>query len=127
MSSGELASRVAALSGKSWLVLTHFGRKTGKPYNTTLWFVADGPAIYLETADVQRQWVRNTIKRPDVELTIDGQRFAGRVTQITDTAEQARAQKLRNGKYLIVRILGWTGLLRLILRRPGFFRVDLQD
>ena len=39
--------------------MTHYGRKTGKPHEVTIWFVLDGDRLYIGTANVNRQWVRN--------------------------------------------------------------------
>ena len=41
------------------LTLTHYGRKSGKPYEVMIWFVIEGPRMYLGTANKSRNWVRN--------------------------------------------------------------------
>ena len=56
MESTELA-RLRRVAGKQTTRLTHFGRKTGKPHEVTIWFVLDGDKIYIGTANVNRQWV----------------------------------------------------------------------
>ena len=38
--------------------VTHYGRKTGKPHEVTIWFVLDGEWFYIGTANVNCQWVR---------------------------------------------------------------------
>ena len=56
------AARLRRVSGKHTLTLTHYGRKTGQPHQVTIWFVFDGQHMYLATANVNRQWVKNVIK-----------------------------------------------------------------
>ena len=50
--------------------LTHYRRKSGKAYEVTIWFAAEGDRIYLQTANVNRQSVRNVQKTPRVRLSI---------------------------------------------------------
>jgi len=70
----ERLDRVAA---KQTVRLTHYGRKSGKPHEVTIWFVVDGERVYLGTANVGRQWVRNVQKTPKVKLTIRDESFDG--------------------------------------------------
>ncbi len=35
-------ARLKQLAGKQTLILTHYGRKSGKPYEVKIWFVVDG-------------------------------------------------------------------------------------
>ncbi|HUK89978.1 MAG TPA: hypothetical protein VLZ81_06225 [Blastocatellia bacterium] len=46
------------LAGRQTLKLTHYGRKSGKAYEVTIWFVAAGDTVYLATMNVNRQCVR---------------------------------------------------------------------
>jgi deazaflavin-dependent oxidoreductase (nitroreductase family) len=72
------------------LVLTHFGRKTGKPYNVTIWFIVDGERVFIATANKNRQWVRNVQKTPRVKLTIAGETFDANARFISDRSEHER-------------------------------------
>jgi len=56
--STELA-RLMRVAGKQTTRLTHYGRKTGKPHELTIWFVLDRDRLYIGTANVKRQWVRH--------------------------------------------------------------------
>jgi len=51
--------KLKRVARKHTLKLTHYGRKTGKPYEVTIWFVTSGDKIYLTTGNVNRQWVQN--------------------------------------------------------------------
>jgi deazaflavin-dependent oxidoreductase (nitroreductase family) len=90
MESTELA-RLRRVAGKQTTRLTHYGRKTGKPHEVTIWFVLDGDRLYIGTANVNRQWVRNVQKTPQVKLSIGGENFSGTARFLTDRAEHERA------------------------------------
>jgi hypothetical protein len=50
MESTELA-RLRRIAGKQTTRLTHYGRKTGKAYQVTIWFELDGDRLYIGTAN----------------------------------------------------------------------------
>jgi deazaflavin-dependent oxidoreductase (nitroreductase family) len=80
--------RLRIVAGKQTLVLTHYGRSTGKPHQVTIWFLVQGEKIYLSTANVQRQWVRNVQKTPRVQLSIGDATFEGEARFISDVPER---------------------------------------
>ncbi len=93
------AARLRRVSGKHTLTLTHYGRKTGQPHQVTIWFVFDGQHMYLATANVNRQWVKNVIKTPRVQFTIAGEKFNGEVRFLNDRAERDRVLQKVGRKY----------------------------
>ncbi len=95
----ELASRLKCIAGKQTLVLTHYGRKSGKPYNVTIWFVVQGDKIFLSTANKNRQWVRNVQKTPRVGLAIGSESFAGDARFLSNPTEHKHAIGLVGRKY----------------------------
>ena len=52
-------TRLKRVAGKQTITLTHYGRKTGKPHEVTIWFVLNGDKLFIGTANVSRQWIRN--------------------------------------------------------------------
>ena len=44
---------------KSTLKLTHYGRKSGKPFDVTIWFTEIGGELWIGSLDEDRGWVRN--------------------------------------------------------------------
>ena len=60
----NVLTRLKRVAARQTVTLTHYGRKSGKPYDVTIWFVVDGDKIYIGTANVIRQWVRNVQKTP---------------------------------------------------------------
>jgi deazaflavin-dependent oxidoreductase (nitroreductase family) len=128
MESTELA-RLRRAAGKQTTRLTHYGRKTGKPYEVTIWFVLDGDKLYIGTANVNRQWVRNVQKTPKIKLSMGDESFSGTVRFLTDRAEHERVMTAIRRKYWMFRpimelgrILSAKGLMR---DNAGSFEVTL--
>jgi deazaflavin-dependent oxidoreductase (nitroreductase family) len=96
-------TRLKRVAGKQTTTLTHYGRKTGKPHKVTIWFVLDGPRLYIGTANVNRQWVQNVQKTPRVKLSIAGEKVEGTARLLTDRAEHERAMAAIRRKYWMFR------------------------
>ena len=122
-------SRLKKVAGKQTTRLTHYGRKTGKPHEVTIWFVLDGDRLYIGTANVKRQWVRNVQKTPKIRLSIGGENFEGNARFLTDRVEHERAMAAIRRKYWMFRpiielgrVLSAMGLMR---DNTGSFEVTL--
>jgi deazaflavin-dependent oxidoreductase (nitroreductase family) len=102
-----LAARLARLPRARTTVLTHHGRKSGKPYKVTIWFTVDKDHINLQTMNMERQWVRNVLANGKVSLQIGGEALEGEARQVTDAAEMARVVELMKQKYWIARPYLW--------------------
>jgi deazaflavin-dependent oxidoreductase (nitroreductase family) len=117
------------VAGSQTLTLTHYGRKSGKPYSVLIWFMVDGDRLFLATADKRRQWVRNVLAGPDVELRIAGQSFRGKVRTV-EAGDRQRVISLVQSKYWYVLPFLLTGRLLqslgLIADNTAAFEVDLQ-
>jgi deazaflavin-dependent oxidoreductase (nitroreductase family) len=117
------------VAGKQTTRLTHYGRKTGKPHEVTIWFVLDGDRLYIGTANVKRQWVQNVQKTPQVKLCIGGENLTGTARFLTDRSEHERAMAAIRRKYWMFRpiielgrFLAAIGLMR---DKTGSFEVLL--
>ncbi len=128
MESTNLA-RLRQVAGKQTTRLTHYGRKTGKPHEVTIWFVLDGDRLYIGTANVKRQWVRNVQKTAQVKLSIGGATFDGSARFLGERAEHERAMAAIRRKYWIFRpIIEFGRLLTafgLMRNNTGSFEVTL--
>ena len=125
----DVITRLRRVAAKHTLLLTHYGRKSGKPYDVTIWFVVDGEKVYIGTANVSRQWVRNVQKTPQVKLSIGREKFDGTVRFLADQAEHERAMAAIRRKYWMYRpfialgqILTAIGVMR---NKTGSFEVTL--
>jgi len=121
MSPGNASERLARVARRRTTRLTHYGRKSGKPYQVTIWFLVDGASVYLTTMNMKRQWTRNVQARPDIELEIGGESFRGRVEVVNSDADMQRVVELMKRKYLISRPYLW-----LKGHPDGAFRVELE-
>lgn len=72
----KLSERLARVADESTLRLTHHGRKTGKPYEVTIWFMVEDDRILLIT-NTDRDWARNVMVHPKVLLRIRNETFSG--------------------------------------------------
>jgi deazaflavin-dependent oxidoreductase (nitroreductase family) len=125
-----VAGRLRQVAGRQTLRLTHYGRRSGKPYEVTIWFVADGDKIYLPTGNVNRQWVRNVKKTPRVRLSVGGESFDGEARFLTEPGELGHVMAMVRRKYwmflpfiAVWRILSVLGLAQY---ETGAFQVRLS-
>ncbi len=126
----SLAERLARIAGLQTLKLTHHGRKTGKPYEVVIWFMVEGDRLYLATANVNRNWVRNVRKDPKVLLRAGGETFSGEVRELTDASEREHVQGLVQQKYWYVLPLLVTArmltMFGILTDHTGVFEVRLD-
>jgi deazaflavin-dependent oxidoreductase (nitroreductase family) len=126
----DLAARLARLADYQTLKLTHYGRRSGLPYEVTIWFAVEDDAVYLVTADVERQWPRNLLARQQVSLVIGGEAFTGEAQPIFDVADRMHVFGLIENKYWYARPWLWLGRILLsvglLIDRTGAFRVKLD-
>ena len=121
--------RLQGVATKQTVTVTHVGRKSGKAYEVKIWFVVDGEKVFIGTANVNRQWVRNVQKNPRIKLAVGGDTFDAEARFLTDTAERDHALAAIGRKYwmfapifAIGKILTAIGLMR---NNSGAFDVNL--
>ncbi len=125
----DALARLKRLAGKSTLILTHYGRKSGKPYEVKIWFVVDGDKVFIGTADVRHQWIKNVQKNPRIKLSVGGEKFEAEARFLAGPAERNRALAAIGRKYWLYspvfalrKMLIAIGLMR---NRTGAFEVTL--
>ena len=126
-----VSEKLKDLAGRQTLRLTHSGRKSGKPYQVTIWFVVSPEKVYIATANVNRQWVRNVKKTPRVKLTIGPVELDGEARFLDNAVERDRVLAMVRQKYwmfLPFMIVGkmLTGL-GIIKDTTGAFEVTLAN
>jgi deazaflavin-dependent oxidoreductase (nitroreductase family) len=94
--------RLRRAGDKQTLRLTHYGRKSGRPYEVTIWYLVDSNRLYLVSANAARNWVRNVKVRPAVSLRVGNEAFNGDVRSITDKTERDKVDALTLKKYWLV-------------------------
>ena len=63
--------------GKAIALITVTGRRTGKTYTTPVSYYRDGNTVIVLTKKF-RNWWRNLLDNPEVELLLEGRKFRGR-------------------------------------------------
>ena len=103
----SLAARLARLNRAKTTTLTHYGRKSGKPFKVTIWSTVDQDHVNLQTMNMERQWTRNVLANGKVSLRIGDQVLEGEASQVTDAAQMKRVADLMKQKYLVARPYLW--------------------
>jgi deazaflavin-dependent oxidoreductase (nitroreductase family) len=125
----KLEERLRQDSRRQTLRLTHYGRKTGKPYQVTIWFIVEGEKVWLATANKNRQWVKNVQKTPHVILKIGDETFEGEARFLTDPRERDRVLAMVRRKYwMFLPFMALGALLyalRILPNNTGAFEVRI--
>jgi deazaflavin-dependent oxidoreductase (nitroreductase family) len=114
----DVQSRLAAVANRQTLTLTHQGRKSGKSYEVVIWFMVENGRLFLATANRNRSWVKNVMKRPRVSLRAGEEIFNGDVKALEGEADVAHVNLLVVRKYwwaapliFVGRVLARTGVI----------------
>ena len=123
--------RLRRAGDRQTLRLTHYGRKTGRPYEVTIWYLVDADKLYLVTANASRNWVRNVKSRHSISLRIGEEVFNGDVREITDPQEREKVRALMDRKYWftipILRLGQFLSALGIINDNSTAFEVILSE
>jgi hypothetical protein len=68
MDMDSLTARLTRVATNRTCRLTHRGRKSGRPFEVTIWFLVDGDIVYLTTMNMERQWTQNVLVHRDVVI-----------------------------------------------------------
>jgi deazaflavin-dependent oxidoreductase (nitroreductase family) len=106
------------LLGRTFLALTHVGRKTGEPHDTVAMILDDdrdaGEVVICSGWGPEADWVRNLRAEPALEIRVGRDRYAPSHRFLTDDEavavgvafRRAHPRRLR----LVSAILGWGDL-----------------
>jgi deazaflavin-dependent oxidoreductase (nitroreductase family) len=110
--------------GRSTLLLTTRGRRTGRWRTTALNYLTEGDVTYvLAGMGPGSDWLRNLQADPHVQVQVGRRRFAARADTIADPTEHRRVLSLGRAKYAHRAPAGRAGFhappwLRLQRQRP---------
>jgi deazaflavin-dependent oxidoreductase (nitroreductase family) len=128
-----ISERLARVANIGTLKLIHRGRKSGKEYEVTIWFLVDGEGarLFLPTANRTRNWVKNAIKTPRIRLKIGDDSFQGDAQILERREDREHVMSLVMRKYwyaapmmLIARLLMSVGL---VTDTTAAFEVKLSE
>jgi len=124
------SARLKKIASQHTLVLTHYGRKSGKPYDVIIWFVVEGDRMFLGTANKSRNWVKNVMAKPNVVIKAGGENFIATVREITETSMRDHVMNLVQAKYWYAAPIMMVGRMLqnfgLIATNTGTFEVSPQ-
>jgi deazaflavin-dependent oxidoreductase (nitroreductase family) len=80
--------------------LTTTGRVSGRPHTIEIWFALKGQTLYLLSgAREQADWVKNILRSPAVQVTINETVFCGQARLVSESREDGLARTLVFEKY----------------------------
>jgi deazaflavin-dependent oxidoreductase (nitroreductase family) len=86
--------------------LTTVGRKTGARRTVALRFIYYQGCFYASSSRVEgKHWCQNMLKNLAVEISVKGQRFACRASEVTDETLRRRILSLRDSPPLMDRVV----------------------
>jgi deazaflavin-dependent oxidoreductase (nitroreductase family) len=106
------------LLGRRFLMLTHTGRRTGKPHDTVLEIMAHrgSEMIVMSAFGRNANWLRNIQANPEIHITTGRRNFAATYRILTQAeavavmAEYERRNRLATPiiRAVLPRLLGWS-------------------
>lgn len=82
------------------VILTTFGRKSGKPSHVTIWITTDGDHLYIRSGQgMRRQWPQNLEARGEGVLHLGNIELKVKPRRVTDPAEARASSTLYTKKY----------------------------
>lgn len=91
-----LLSKVAR---QDFCYVTTKGRKSGRPHEIEIWFVAQNSNVYLMAGNHRSDWVLNLLKDPNVTVRVAKQTFAGSARPANGQSENSPVRYLMAEKY----------------------------
>jgi deazaflavin-dependent oxidoreductase (nitroreductase family) len=80
--------------------LTTWGRKSGRPYQVTIWITTDGKHLYIRSGQgLRRNWPQNLVARGEGGLQIGKAEVKVKPRLLTDPVEARVASGLYRRKY----------------------------
>ena len=91
--------------------LTHYGRKSGKPYDVTIWFATIDGDTWIGSMNADRGWIRNVRANGKAALDFGSGPEPVRATWITDASAIARYDAAIIAKYPF-----WSRVIAFLVR-----------
>jgi len=87
---------------KSTLKLTHFGRRSGKPFDVTIWFTDIDGELWIGSLDGARNWVRNLRSGGKARVNFGDGPIDVRAEFVTADADKQRYRDAVAAKYPVL-------------------------
>ena len=86
----------------STVMLTHRGRKSGKPYRVKIWFVVIDGEAWIGSLDTERSWVKNLRASATAELDFGSGPERVRCEWVASADDIARFREAIKTKYPVL-------------------------
>jgi deazaflavin-dependent oxidoreductase (nitroreductase family) len=108
-----------ALTTAEEIGVTVTGRKTGQPSARSVWFVLEGPTLYLlPVKGTDTEWFKNLRVHPTLTLTADSAPWTGRAQTITAPGEVHEVVEKFQKKYGAGEVAKYYSKLDVAVRVP---------
>jgi hypothetical protein len=95
----------AGFEKKGTLKISTIGRRTGRRHDVTTWFAVDSDGrLFVATQDTRRDWVKNAMKNPSVDITIGETTHRMKLLPLKTGLDRQYANDLYAKKYLSARL-----------------------
>jgi len=95
----------AGFEKKGTLKISTIGRRTGRRHDVTTWFAVDSDGrLFVATQDTRRDWVKNAMKNPSVDITIGETTHRMKLLPLKTDLDRQYANDLYAKKYLSARL-----------------------
>ena len=98
--SDDLAKLLISLKAEDFCYLTTLGRVSGNPHEIEIWFGLNDTTLYLLSGGREKSdWVKNSLKNPDVKVRVAKHTFKATARLVKDEEEETLARNLLADKY----------------------------
>lgn len=106
---------------QSTLKLHHFGRRSGKEFEVTIWFTKVDGELWIGSLDQDRSWVRNLRGSGRGKVDFGGGALEVTAREKTDPADKERHREAVRAKYPVL-----SRVIALLVRgkTPAVFRLE---
>jgi hypothetical protein len=95
----------AGFEKKGTLKISTIGRRTGRRHDVTTWFAVDSDGrLFVATQDTRRDWVKNAMKNPSVDITIGETTHRMKLLPLKTDSDRQYVNDLYAKKYLSARL-----------------------
>jgi len=112
------------LPKQATLILTHYGRRSGKPFNVKIWYADVDGELWIGSMDGNRNWVKNVRASGRAKVDFGTGPLECTFEPVTDAEGTARYRAAIAAKYPIL-----SRIIALLVRRGRYatFRGRLKD
>ena len=95
-----MPTNLQVFADEDFCYLTTKGRVSGRPHTIEIWYVLNGPTLYMLSGGLdQADWVKNILHQADVTVKIKDRIFTGQGRVVKDAKEDTLARQLIARKY----------------------------